>query len=408
MSSGTLVNGAADGAAAIGLHPGTLLFSISMFGFVMAGFAFSAAHAMPARREAALTWCQAMGAAGGGFLLYFLRGNAPWFLTFVVANLLAIGCAGYGYVAFAQLLSKIQRRKAVAVVTAFGMSGVLATYYLDTPIRGAVITISAAIAGLLGLAAMLLSRQAWVDRSAIVGGAAVATAATSVAFAARAMVAVFGDVGSVSPNASSPTQVGALLSGAVFIVAASVSFFSLLYEQQRQDLLEATSRDSLTGVRTRAAFFEQVEQMEKAAHPTQYAVLMVDIDRFKHINDNYGHAVGDLVLAHAGRLLGSSVRISDVVGRYGGEEFCILLRECTETQTAALAQRAVEEAAQQSVRLPNGLSLKYTVSVGFAVACQLEGRVEPFSEAIERADQALLRAKREGRNRAIPAALSAP
>jgi len=385
------------------LHPGTFLFAISMFGFLLAGLSWSTASAMPDHRPALLAWSKAMVCAGGGFLLYYLRGHAPWFLSFVVANLLVVACGALGHVAYARLLGALPRRRTVSVVAAIALSGVLATYGFDVPIRVSVITVSGSVALTLGMTGALLTRHAWTHRTASSAMGALITVTMSAGFAMRTLVAVFGDASNVLPNSNTPTQLSSLVVGAVFVVASSICFLALVHEQQRSALLEAASRDSLTGVRTRAAFFEQAVRLDKTPERTPYAVLMVDIDRFKSINDTHGHAAGDVTLAHAGRLLANAVRISDVVGRYGGEEFSILLRDCGEEQAVALARRIVAEAAGQTVRLADGRTLAYTVSAGCAVADTTGPRPEPFSEVIERADQALFRAKREGRNRAVAA-----
>lgn len=393
----------ADPNTALVVHPGTLLLAISMFGFILAGLSMSAAKATPDHRPALVAWSKAMVGAGGGFLLYFFRGHASWFLTFVVANIFVVGCAAYGHVAFARLLDFVPRRSVVMSVTAIALSGVLATYESGSAPRLAVFTVSGGVAMLLGMTAALLVVRALEQRTAPLINGAIVTALMSFGFAARALISVFGDAASVSPAANSPAQVAALLMGPVFVVVSSVSFFAVVHEQQRLAILKAASRDGLTGVLTRAAFFDQAGRSQGDAAAKPYAVVMLDIDHFKKINDTYGHAAGDVTLAHAGRLLAGAVRISDLVGRYGGEEFAILLRDCSEEQAATLARRIVEDAGRQRVRLTDGRLLSYTVSAGYAVTGEAGQPPEPLGEVLERADQALFRAKNEGRNRALPA-----
>ncbi|MCR5865672.1 diguanylate cyclase [Aquincola sp. J276] len=390
-----------DSTDALALHPGTLLFAISMFGFLMAGMSVSAAKAMPEHRPALLAWSKAMAGAGGGFLLYYLRGHAPWFLSFVVANTLVISCATYGYLAFASLLAHHPRRIELLFAATVAVSGVLATYLFGLALSVAVVTVSGGIAVLLGMTANLLVKRAWMQRSALLTIGGLVITLMSAGFAVRALVAAFGDAASVAPSAGSPTQVGALLMGAVFVVLSSITFFSLVHQQQRAAILETASRDGLTGTYNRASFFERAAKAVTSRKP--YAVVMVDIDHFKAINDTYGHAAGDVTLAHVGRLMAGAVRISDLVGRYGGEEFSILLQDCDEAQVEALAQRIVGDASRQSVRLVNGRTLSYTISAGYAMSDNRCLPLEPLDEVMERADQALFRAKREGRNRAMSA-----
>lgn len=395
-----------NAASVPSLDPGTLLFAISILGFLMSGIAVSSAGAMPSHKPALLEWGKAMAAGGGGFLLYFLRGYAPWFLTFLVANILVMMTAAFGHFAFAKLMETGSQRVPVTVISVFGLSGVLASYALDVPRLVAVFTISSGVSIVLGLTAVLLVRSALIHRTPPTIIAAGITGLMSAGFAMRAAISVLGDASTVSPASSSATQVSALLTGALFIVASSVGFFALVHERQRQVTLDSVRRDGLTGVCTRSAFFELASALESEAGTQPYAIVMVDIDRFKQVNDTFGHAGGDFVLAHAGRLIARAVRLSDVVGRYGGEEFCIMLRDCDPKQAADLAQRLVQDAARQIVRLRDGRTAAYTLSVGYAVndrAHQEDGMCEALHAVIERADQALFLAKKRGRNQAIAA-----
>ena len=118
------------------------------------------------------------------------------------------------------------------------------------------------------------------------------------------------------------------------------------------------------------------------------------------MNDRYGHAAGDTTLTQLGRLIAQHTRLSDLAGRYGGEEFCLLLKDCTLAEAQRVAQQLVTEAARQSVRLPGGEALHFTLSAGYA---QRQGLHESLEQVINRADQALYEAKHAGRNRAMAA-----
>lgn len=179
------------------------------------------------------------------------------------------------------------------------------------------------------------------------------------------------------------------------LVLASMGFLAVVHERQRLQALDQARRDGLTGTYTRAAFFDMADRLQERC-----AVLMLDIDHFKHVNDRFGHRGGDLTLAHAGRLMMGAVRIDDLVGRYGGEEFCILLRGCGIAEAETFAQRLVQDARSASVRLPDGRAVTYTLSAGYAA----REPDEALADAIDRADVALYRAKHRGRNRAEAAA----
>ena len=126
----------------------------------------------------------------------------------------------------------------------------------------------------------------------------------------------------------------------------------------------------------------------------------MDIDNFKRINDSYGHAGGDAVLAHAARMLSQLTRLSDIAVRYGGEEFCVLLHACSAEEAGRFAQRLVDEAGRQSVRIKDGRNVRFTFSVGYACAPdgQTRGGIESLEAVIDCADQALYAAKAAGRN----------
>jgi diguanylate cyclase (GGDEF)-like protein len=124
---------------------------------------------------------------------------------------------------------------------------------------------------------------------------------------------------------------------------------------------------------------------------------IVDIDHFKRINDTYGHAAGDQVLQAVGKLLRDSCRVYDVPGRYGGEEFCILLPETQVGNTSTVAERIRGRLEATELQCGDGRAI-VTASIGVAGLESHETAVSP-SALIERADRALYSAKNLGRNR---------
>ncbi|MEA1653172.1 diguanylate cyclase [Nitrospirillum sp. BR 11164] len=161
-------------------------------------------------------------------------------------------------------------------------------------------------------------------------------------------------------------------------------------------LYDMATRDVLTGLPNRRHFLEvgerEVRRGREAGQPQ--ALLMIDIDHFKAINDTFGHAVGDRVLSQFGRLLQGWLREGEVAGRIGGEEFAVLLPDADTVDAAARAEtlrRAVEAAPV------NGhATLAWTVSIG---AARVSGGDEGLADALRRADMALYAAKAAGRNR---------
>ena len=155
------------------------------------------------------------------------------------------------------------------------------------------------------------------------------------------------------------------------------------------------SRDPLTGVHNRMALSSSLQREIDLAHrqALPLSMLVIDIDHFKVFNDEHGHAFGDDVLVAVSQTIANTVRRSDLLFRYGGEEFIVLASHTAEAGAMLLAERIRENvAAMQTVR---GRSIRITVSVG--AAC-LHDREDPDG-FFGRADKALYNAKNNGRNR---------
>jgi len=172
-------------------------------------------------------------------------------------------------------------------------------------------------------------------------------------------------------------------------------------EQQERILLEQqASIDALTGIRNRRSFYElgEVELKRALRHKVPLAALMVDADYFKKINDNYGHAVGDLVLKDLAATMSETLREVDLLGRVGGEEFVVLLLHTSLPQALEVAERLRLNIAERKVSLPEGASINFTVSIGLAMLTDQE---KQLTDLFKKADLALYEAKKLGRNRVV-------
>jgi len=181
-----------------------------------------------------------------------------------------------------------------------------------------------------------------------------------------------------------------LLTGLAFI--AVIIWLSI--SAQRDELRLMAETDGLTGLLNRRAFEEVLRREVRSldGSPADTALLLLDIDQFKTINDDFGHLAGDEVIRRVGAALRTAARPSDVLARFGGDEFVALLRHLNGVQAMAVAERfRFEIAALQG--LPSNLTI--TASVGIAF---LHGMDSPYS-LIGRADEALYRSKTDGRNR---------
>lgn len=179
-----------------------------------------------------------------------------------------------------------------------------------------------------------------------------------------------------------------------FGVALMVS--SLSNERAEVRLQKVAQTDTLTGIGNR----RWLMSMLPAQLPVGSAIAQLDLDHFKHINDRFGHAAGDRVLRAAAEALGGELRGSDLLARWGGEEFLVYLPDATAEHAAAVAQRLCR--AVQNIRLTEaGEDISVTMSIG--MVCVTSGGGS-WAEWLAAADQALYDAKHAGRNRVVVAA----
>ncbi len=166
-------------------------------------------------------------------------------------------------------------------------------------------------------------------------------------------------------------------------------------------LAEIAVTDPLTGICNRRALYEQLarefERSKRHGHP--FSVFLMDIDHFKNVNDTFGHGVGDRVLVSVASALSETIRSTDSVGRYGGEEFVVLAPETSSAQARLLGERLRCQVAQVTGAEPDAPEV--TISVGIASSDVV--RVSRFDEMLELADNALYEAKDAGRNRCVSA-----
>ncbi|AUD58205.1 MAG: sensor domain-containing diguanylate cyclase [Gammaproteobacteria bacterium] len=183
------------------------------------------------------------------------------------------------------------------------------------------------------------------------------------------------------------------------MVTLGILFISNMTLGRYQRKLEVmASTDKLTGAANRQVFDGYFRQALDKAKLTQspISILLLDIDHFKKVNDSYGHGIGDLVLKTMTNMLRSALQQQDILCRWGGEEFLILLPGMDLTQAAELAEQIRELIFQREIKV-NGLHISITVSIGVAE----HQAQEPAEDLIKRADLALYQAKEAGRNQVV-------
>jgi diguanylate cyclase (GGDEF)-like protein len=178
---------------------------------------------------------------------------------------------------------------------------------------------------------------------------------------------------------------------------ATLEMQALQLEQQKLELQRLANTDSLTGVLSRRHFLELVSmEIQRSRRQRQpLSVLMLDVDHFKHINDNYGHATGDRMLTVVADTCKGVLRDVDATGRLGGEEFALLLPQADAMSAWLVAERLRNAVEKTSIVLDGGETVSCTVSIGIS---ELRDSLDGPEALLARADAALYDAKRAGRN----------
>lgn len=168
-------------------------------------------------------------------------------------------------------------------------------------------------------------------------------------------------------------------------------------EQSRQEIHALANTDDLTQIFNRSHFFELAQrEMERSRRNGHFlAIILFDIDDFKHVNDSHGHLAGDFVLRETCQACKVIVRPYDVFARFGGEEFIFLLPDTDEERAKGVADRLRHLISEQAVTF-NEMDVQITISIGIAV---FDPKRDTLDDVINRADNALYLAKRLGKNR---------
>jgi len=198
---------------------------------------------------------------------------------------------------------------------------------------------------------------------------------------------------------------GVFFFGAIFVWMISTLSLQTAIDLRRVILLEQENiTDVLTGVYNRRYLDRRLKEESARAqrHALPLSLLLMDVDHFKRVNDTYGHQAGDQVLSYLGKLTLDAVRTSDVVTRYGGEEFMIIAPDTPLTSAGALAERLRQHVESHALVLTSESSqpqeIYITISIGVA---GFDPKVDNPQTLMHQADEAVYRAKQEGRNRVV-------
>ncbi|MDH5631604.1 MAG: GGDEF domain-containing protein [Gammaproteobacteria bacterium] len=182
-------------------------------------------------------------------------------------------------------------------------------------------------------------------------------------------------------------------------IVLTPSIILLTNERISERLRELAIKDSLTGILNRRAFFEYAERYiaDLNRHAVTMAVCLIDLDHFKQVNDNHGHAMGDQILSRFADLARSFIRETDLFGRYGGEEFAFIFRNSTKEQAAEIIERLRFACNRIQPGAGSG-GIEFSAGLCDVSGPDPEARIDRL---LDLADQALYQAKRDGRNRVV-------
>ncbi len=343
-------------------------------------------------------WALGGAIAAGGFLLVWLRGVIPDFFSIVLANALLV--AGYGLVVVGvnRFTGGAGRAGWVAAATA-AMFGCALYFTYGAPDIGArVVVISAAIGGMALWCAARLTVGVPPGMRLTQGLTAAVFVLHGVPLLLRAWVTQFGGGAMDSLFAPSTLHAVVFVDVTLASVGLAFAFAAMTTRRLHLNLERLASRDPLTGLLNRHALDAAIsrEMARSTRHLYPLSVLVMDLDRFKRINDTYGHDAGDAVLKTFARVATEALRRDDVLGRQGGEEFLALLPGSDGPSALVVAER-IRAAVAAATILDDGRALGVTVSIGVATTRD-SGSCEG---AMRAADAALYEAKRSGRNRVI-------
>jgi diguanylate cyclase (GGDEF)-like protein len=348
----------------------------------------------PGGREATA----AMAGLVPAFLLYMLRGRIPESFSIIAGNLLFWGVAILILRANTRFASDRApaRWPFVLVLVVTPGFAYLATSGAWYGLR--VLISSAVLLVLISASGWELAREGGLTKEPWRRFAFALLTLTSLGFAARIALVLPDWHIEAAPLAPTAETMLAFIPGLLLAQGFGPAFLLMQRERSAALARELATTDVLTGCLNRRALEERatIELAHAARKKRPIALAVVDLDHFKKVNDTYGHAIGDVLLTCAGRVLRQSVRPGDVVARYGGEEFCILFREADAKQAKAASERLCNALRAASIDA-NGTPLSPRASIGVAA---LDPNAEGGWQALfRRADEALYRSKRGGRDR---------
>lgn len=348
-------------------------------------------HAGPA-----LWWLiGALGCAFTGAVCFAGIAFLPNFFTIVVANEAMLIAFILLHQAIASVLKSTHRYLWLGLLLAGGQFFLFLHYtYVDPDIRARILVHTVAVMAQIAASIVVMLRAKDASLQSSIRVAICALAAFFLLEASRVGMDTFWWTPLTNRIHPGPVESFYYLFSFLFGIGCAFAVMWLILCANRRNLQAMATTDALSGLMNRRAFDEVMknEFHDNKRHREPLALLLIDLDRFKSINDRFGHLVGDEVVRRVSQLLGVNTRATDEVARYGGEEFVMLLRGLNLEQAESIAER-LRMQIEAMAGLPE--PIRVTASIGIA----MEAADDTPASLIDRSDQALYFSKRAGRNR---------
>ena len=379
----------------------TILVMFAVLALMLSGLLALASLQAGAMSNSIRLWAFASLCISGGFFpAYFFRGPAfgyDW--AVVLGTALLFSGIGLQYLGLRSFLGKPAHGAQVAMLVVSGTTIAfwLSLPYPDLALRAIINSFLLAVASLACARVLFVRVEAPLRTAFWFTGTAYAVQAA--ALLARAVRIAVDPADSYTLYGNSPTNSWSFFLASVVLLCVTFGFVLMVNYRLIADVHKIASRDMLTDAFTRRRLEEEAQRL--LAHCARtgdvLAIMMIDVDHFKAVNDRFGHPVGDEVLRRLSAVARRSIRTDDYFARYGGEEFCILMLSTTEQEALVLAER-LRQAYAASVVEVAGHDVKSTISIG--VADTLRAGLD-WHKLVCAADKALYGAKQQGRNRVV-------
>lgn len=382
------------------LDPRTMLFSIFMVYVlsVLSLFVAASGGSADKKRDGMGKWALAMLLETMLWVLIAARGVIPDMLSIVVAN----GLKAASHALILAAIYEFQQRKAPRwhYFVPVALTLVVVSFLLDD-IDGRFIWI-----GLIFIFQMVLIGRALLSHQETRSGRAwrllfAGVIGIALVLGLRAATALLGHSEFAQPQNSAmlhPVQIVSFIAVLATALLGSIGFVLMVKERTDREIMHLAMTDSLTQIPNRRALMDYASHTLARRNGFPLALLMIDVDHFKVINDTHGHPTGDKVLRDIASLLAGRLRGHDFLGRYGGEEFCVVAPDTDAEGAMQLAEHLRLAIASAPIPTESGM-LPVTISIGIGI-CPLHGKGE-LKALLAQADAALYYAKQSGRNKAV-------